>query len=409
MHIIILGAGYAGLRAALDLAKAKRKGQLGAASITLVDRNDYHQVVTWLHNIAAAAIEPKMARIPLKKLLPLHNPANLRGGRGGAGGITFQQATVEGIAPNEQRVILKDGTTGTPARFSLVYDRLVVALGSETVWPPIMGLRDHALPMRWWKEAVAIRKTIEDNFALAAKTKDAERKRLATIVVIGGGYTGCQLAGELTHWLPELADKYGISLFDLTLRQIEAKARLMSGWDERLAYKAEQILRRKGVQILLNSPVERIDDKTVKIQGKKPIPYGTIIWAGGVKAPAMLKTSGFSTGAQGRVEVDQFLRAKGFPNIYMIGDNSLWMDGDQPLPATASHALRQGAYVARMLRRDLDAQTLINYEPTKLGLVVALGGNDGVGTALGVPLSGIAAGILKEGIETWYLSTIGAA
>ena len=402
MNILILGAGYAGLRAALDLAKAKRKGRLQGVSITLIDRNDYHQVITWLHDIAAAAIKPEVARIPLRKLLNLPNSSATPTAQREAS-ITFQQATVQGIAPNEQRVILKDGTT-------LLYDYLVVGLGGETAWPPIEGLREHALPMRWWKEAVAIRQTIENSFALAAKAKKpAERKRLASVTVIGGGYTGCQLVGELTHWLPELADKYRISLFDLTLRQIEAQERLMSNWDENLAHKAEQVLRHKGVQILLNSRVERITPTTVKIKGKKALPYGVMIWAGGIRAPRLLQSSGFSTGAQGRVHVDQYLRAKGFPQIYMVGDNSLWMDGNQPLPATASHALRQGAYVARMLVRERANQPLVTYEPTKLGLVVALGGNDGVGTALGVPLSGIAAGFLKEGIETWYLSTIGAS
>jgi len=402
MNILILGAGYAGLRAALDLAKAKRKGRLQGVSITLIDRNDYHQVITWLHDIAAAAIKPEVARIPLEKLLGLSDSSSTRTEQRDAI-ITFQQATVQGIAPNEQRVILQDGTT-------LLYDRLVVGLGGETAWAPIEGLREYALPMRWWKEAVAIRKAIESRFALAAKAKNAaERKRLATVMVIGGGYTGCQLVGELAHWLPELADRHQLSLFDLTLRQIEAQERLISNWDEKLAHKAEQILRHKGVQILLNSPVERITQTTVKIKGKKPLPYGVMIWAGGIRAPQLLQASGFSTGAQGRVHVDQYLRAKDFPQIYMAGDNTLWMDGDQPLPATASHALRQGAYVARMLIRERANQPLVTYEPTKLGLVVALGGNDGVGTALGVPLSGIAAGLLKEGIETWYLSTIGAA
>ncbi|MGH2542299.1 MAG: NAD(P)/FAD-dependent oxidoreductase, partial [Ardenticatenaceae bacterium] len=222
------------------------------------------------------------------------------------------------------------------------------------------------------------------------------------------GYTGCQLVGELAHWLPELADHYGLSLFDLTLRQIEAKRRLLPEWREELADKAERILRHKGVQILLDSPLERIAAHTLTIQGKSPMPYGVAIWTGGIRAPSLLKESGFATGAQGRALVDRYLHAIDYPDVYIAGDCGLWMNSEEPLPATASHALRQGEYVARMMRREAQGQALAPYEPTKLGLVVSLGGNDGVGTALGVPLSGVAAGILKEGIEAWYLSTIGA-
>jgi NADH dehydrogenase len=105
--------------------------------------------------------------------------------------------------------------------------------------------------------------------------------------------------------------------------------------------------------------------------------------------------------------VDNYLRAVNHTNVFVIGDAALWMqEEDKPLPATASHALRQGEYVARMIRREINGRGLAHYEPTDLGIVVSLGGSDGVGTALGIPLSGVAAGILKEGIEAWYLSTI---
>ncbi len=387
MDIVILGAGYAGLRTALDLAEAKRKGELEEATITLVDRNDYHQVITWLHEVAAAKVAPDKARVPFDRLFKDDI-------------VRLVKGTVRGISPQEQCVVLEEGDL-------IRYDRLVVALGSSTWWPPIPGLRDHALPMRWWDEAVEIREAILFAFAQAAQTTDpAERRRLLTTIVIGGGYTGCQLAGELTHWLPTLADEYDISLRDITLWQVEARERLMPNFDAKLAEKAEQVLRRKGVQMLLNSPVEHIDATTVTVKDKPPIPYGVAVWSGGIREPKLLEESGFPVGAQGRVKVDEYLRVQGYPDIFVIGDCALWMDGDEPLPATASHALRQGEYVARMLRRESSGKGLAAYEPTKLGLVVSLGGNDGVGTALGIPLSGLTAGILKEGIEAWYLSTI---
>ncbi len=387
MDILILGAGYGGLRAALDLADFQRNGELEGATITVVDKNDYHQVITWLHEVAAAKIVPDKARIPFDRLFT-------------DGTIKIVKGTVRGIAPREQCVMTEEGEL-------LYYDRLVIALGSITAWPPIPGLKAYAFPMRWWQESLAIREAILTAYATAATATDtAERQRLMTTIVIGGGYTGCQLAGELSHWLPTLADQYGLSIRDITLRQVEARDRLLPGWDSKLAVRAEQILRRKGVQILLDSPVERMDETTITIKEKPPMPYGVAIWAGGVTVPGFLADSGFAVGSQGRVRVDEFLRAEAFPTVYVIGDAALWMEGDTPLPQTASHALRQGEYVARMLRREVNGRGLAQYEPTNLGLVVSLGGSDGVGTALGVPLSGVAASILKEGIEAWYLSTI---
>ena len=387
-EIIIAGAGYAGLRAALDLGAAQRKGQLGEARLTVVDRNDYHQVVTWLHDVAAASVEAEAARIPLSRLL-------------GDGTLNVMQGDVRGLAPKEQRILLMDGTL-------LSYDRVVVALGSETLWPPVPGLRDQALPLRWWNEAFALREAIMTSFADAAATQDAaERRRLMTIVVVGGGYTGCQLAGELSHWLPALADQFGLSIFDITLRQIEAQPRLVPNWQPQLSSQAERTLRQKGVQLLLDSPLAEVGPTHFRIGERPPMPYGVMAWTGGVQAPALLAESGFRTGAQGRVVVDDYLRAEGFPTAYVAGDCALWMDGEKPLPATASHALRQGEYVARSLQREFHGEPLGRYEPTKLGLVMSLGGNDAVGTALGVPLYGPTAGLLKEGIESWYLSTIG--
>lgn len=387
MKIVIAGAGYAGLRVALDLAAARQQGRLGTAEVVLVDRNDYHQVVTWLHQVAAEAVEPARARIPLRELLP-------------EGAIRFVQARVEGIEPAVQRLLTSAG--------AIDYDRLVVGLGADTLWPDIPGLREHAFPLRWWEEAVALHRHIEAQFRRAGAVQEpAVQTCLATIVVIGGGYTGTQLAGELAHWLPELADRYGLPLRAIQLTLVEAKERLMPGWERRAAERAATMLRRKGVTVRLGTALERVDAQSVTLAGEQSC-AGTVVWAGGVRAPALLGAAGLPTGPGGRVRVNQFLQAEGYPAIFVAGDSALYLDGDEPLPGTAAHALRQGAYIAEVLVAEAQGLPFEPYAPTRLGMLVAVGGVDAVGDALGVPLTGLPAGLLKEGVERWYLTTIGA-
>lgn len=386
MKIVILGAGYAGLRVALDLAAARAQNQI-AAELVLVDRNDYHQVVTWLHRAATDAVPLERARVPLRDLFsPQH--------------LTFVQAEVRAIRP-DQRYVLTDAGP-------IEYDRLVIALGSDTVWPEVPGLRRAALPLRWWEDAQALREHIIEQFAAAAGTNSPEERRCRmTVVVAGGGYTGTQLAGELAHWTPALADQFGLPLTDIRLLLIEMQARLMPGWRPKLSRRATDILRRKGVDVRVNTPLKRVDGRLVTVGhpdgSEETICAGTLVWAGGTRAPVLLAEAGLPTDAAGRVRVNRFLQAQGQPQIFVVGDSAFYLDGRDPLPATASHALRQGEYVAGVLIAQSQGKSIEPYQPVSLGLLVSLGGTDGVGDALGVPLSGLPAGLLKEGVERWYL------
>lgn len=391
MKIVILGAGYAGLRVALDLAAATARNSI-EAELVLVDRHDYHQVITWLHQVATDAIPAERARVPLRGLFSSE-------------ALTFIQAEVRAIQPDRHSVLTDAGP--------IEYDRLVVALGSDTVWPKIPGLAEAALPLRWWDEARRIKNQVTEQFATAARASSPkERRCLMTVVVAGGGYTGTQLAGELTHWTPALADQYGLPLTDIHLLLVEAQERLMPHWQPRLSRRAAEILRRKGVDVRVNTPLMRVEGCFVILGrpggGEEIIRAGTLVWAGGVRPPGLLGEAGLPLERDGRVRVNQFLQAHGYPGIFVLGDSAFYLNDGEPLAATAAHALRQGEYVAELLIAQRRGESHEPYQPIKLGMLVSLGGNDGVGDALGVPLSGLPAGLLKEGVERWYLTTIGA-
>ncbi len=387
-RIVVLGAGYAGLRCISTLALARRQGLLDAR-LTLVERHGYHQLITWLHEVACEVIPAERARVPLDRLIPDDQ-------------VEIVQAEVTGVDPEQRQVITDKGR--------MPYSRLVVALGSEPAWPQIPGLRDYALSLRWWHQAVHVRTHVRRQFAKAgrARTRGA-RRRLARIVIAGGGFTGCQLAGEFAHWLPLLADTYDVPLDDVHLMLVEAEERLLPAWRRWVGRRAEQVLRRKGVDVRLGAPLERVEQEYVVIAGER-VPTATLIWAGGIQAPPFLETAGLPTGPQGRVYTDAFLRASGFRDLYVAGDSALAIDArGHVLPATAAQALRQGEHVAKVLLAEAAGASPPPYQARHLAMFISLGGGDAVGDIFGVPVRGRAAGLIKEGVERWYHNMITAA
>lgn len=379
-RIVILGAGYAGLRCALDLADADIE-----AEIELIDSNSSHQLITWLHDVAAAAIPADDAHLPLRRILPDR--------------IVFTRASVEAITPGEHLVRTSAGDRH--------YDRLVIALGSDTAWPPIPGVRENSFPLRWWAQAVELREHIEEQYARAAAIGDREEREChLRIMVAGGGFTGCQLAGELAHWLPALADDHDIDVMEIHLMLVEREDHLLPNWETWASRRAERVLTRKGVDVRVAAPLEAVTGSEVTFAGETVCTH-TLVWTGGIRAPKLLEESGLPVGDQGRVDVDDFLRVPEYPEILVAGDCALALqENGTPVPANASYAVRQGEYVADLLIAEAHGRTLMPYHPSIPGILVSLGGDDAVGDALGIPLFGMPAGAIKDGVEQWYVSTV---
>ncbi|NTW00127.1 MAG: FAD-dependent oxidoreductase, partial [Oscillochloris sp.] len=184
MKIVILGAGYAGLRAAINLEKRLRAQRMDD-SITLVDKNSYHQMLQELHLTATNGIDSQATIYDLNRVLARRN-------------IDFVQGRINSISPSEHEVQLSDGSR-------LPYDRLVIALGGETDFHNVPGAREYSLPLHTFNDAIAIRDHIIAQFSTAARLSDPKEQRIVlTTAIIGGGYTGCQLAGELSAWVLDL-------------------------------------------------------------------------------------------------------------------------------------------------------------------------------------------------------------
>ncbi|MGQ9480111.1 NAD(P)/FAD-dependent oxidoreductase [Chloroflexus sp.] len=389
MRIVILGAGYAGLRTALDLARLRRAYGL-EITIQVVDQNPYHQLVQLLHLTATAGITDQKSIYLLDTLFRGREVERIEG-------------RVEAIHPLERRVVLNTGQT-------LEYDRLVLALGSETAFQ-VPGAREYTLPLRTFSDALKLRKHLIEQFTRAASITDPTELRITmTTAIVGGGYTGCELAGELAAWADDLCRQTGAPRKEVRIALIEREDHLLPHLGTWASNEAVRRLERLGVNIFLQTPVVQVEPQRLRFADGRLLRAGTIVWGAGVRAPALLAEAGFPTDRLGRVLVDRYLRVQGHATVFAIGDCAAVPDGrGGTLPPTASYAMRQGEHLAEVLAAEARGEAPRAYEPVELGEVISLGPNDAVGNPLGVPITGYPALMLKRGIEEYYRATIESA
>lgn len=259
-RIVILGGGYGGLNVALELERRLSRLRRSDWEILLVDRYGYHQHIILLHEVAANSITPRDATVPFSRLL--------RGKR-----IGFLQGEVAG-ADLEQRSVAFDGKR-------VPYDHLVLALGSETDFFGIPGLRQNSFGLKSIDEALAIHAQVRRAFTLAEAAPPEERRALLTFVVGGGGFTGVEMAGELADWLPELAEEHRIPMPEVRLTVVEASTTILVGFGRRPIRMAREKLAAKGVELKVGTPLVRAEPGLVHLGSGEAIPTRTLIWVGG--------------------------------------------------------------------------------------------------------------------------------
>ena len=318
MNTLILGAGYAGLATATSLKPDPRMTTL------LVEQNNYHTFETRLHEAAAHNTRVTVPLVPL-----------LRGT-----GVHWEQAAVKDVNVDTREVTLKDGRV-------LTYDTLVVALGSTTNFYRIPGLAENAVELKDIQDADEI-----FHYVNRAYASDYQGHR--DIVVGGAGLTGVELVTELARRAEKLTKARGLPPMNIYL--VEAGPKILPVLEDALRAKAQRTLDEYGIHTLTGHRLMKAtaDSVTVQTQGgqQKVIPAGKIIWTGGIQARDLVKGDRLEKGPGGRIAVDEFLRARGYPEVFVLGDMGLALNEEgHPVPTTAQHAGQQGRVTAGNLRR----------------------------------------------------------
>jgi NADH:ubiquinone reductase (H+-translocating) len=384
-QIVVAGAGYAGLHIALRLTAKLRNNPM--VELTLVDRHDYHQVLTELPRVAGGTRAADAVRIPLQDVL--------------AKRIHFVQTEISGFNLAGRRLLTEAGPIG--------WGRLVLALGSRPNDFAIPGLAQRALSLYSASDAEWVWAAASTALTAAAVATDPEQqRRLATVVVGGGGATGVELAGELAEMLPEVASQHGLAPDRPAVWLVEAGPTILAGSSAQLIDKANRILSDLGVHVCTNAAIAAATEEGFRLKDGRLVEGGVFVWAGGVKAPELVADSGLPTGHNGRVKVDRYLRVLDHPEIYVAGDLASVVDprSGHVLPPLAQVALEEGETVARNLEAELKGRPLEVFSFHDKGFVVSVGARRGVADIAGITSGGQLAHLLKDAIEWEYRQSV---
>ena len=369
--VVIVGAGFGGLRVARGLSRAP-------VDVIILDRHNYHTFVPLLYQVATAGLEPEEIAQPIRRILR------------GAPNLRFRLNTVTGV-DLARRVVTTDSG-------EISYDYLVLAAGSATSYFGLDSVVQVTSALRDLDDAERLRDQILGAFETASAEEDADRRRqLMTLIVVGAGPTGVELAGALAelrrHALPH--DYPDLDLSWARILLLEATDRILPGMPPGLQAKAQAKLGELRVEVRLGAPVAHVDANGVTLSSGETIPAGAVMWVAGMRAPPLAEAVPTARDSAGRLVVSETLRLPGHPEAYAIGDMAHVGGPDtRPHPMLAPVAIQQGALVAENILRSLAGQSPKRFVYKDRGTMVTIGRNAAIAHIFGLRLNGFIAWLI---------------
>jgi NADH dehydrogenase len=379
--VLIVGAGYAGIEAALTLNKKKKRDTI---EITLIDKNPYHTLLTELHEVAGNRISEEGIRIPLKSIFK-YTDVNL----------VMDEITSFDFENNR---VSSEKTTYD-------YDYLILAMGSSPNFFGIQGLKEHAFTLWSYDDAVNIREHIKKCFIFAAQEKDeAEKKRLLTFVVAGAGFTGVEMIGELGIWVKSLCKEHKINRNDVRLIIVDMLPRILNTLNEKNAAKAHKYLEKKlKVEVITKTKITEATENSLVYEGGE-IETKTIIWAAGIKACDDTEDCDLDRiNGQRRVKVDEFCRTEN-KNVYAVGDlGGLTDENGFPYAAMVENAIQTAHGAAENILNDIRGKDQKKVTVKFHGTMVSVGNYFCVSEIMGKSLPVWLSIVMKFMVNIHYL------
>ncbi len=378
-RVVVVGAGFAGLAAARALAGRP-------AQVLVVDRRNHHLFQPLLYQVATAALSPGDIAAPIRHVLRAQRNAEV---------VLGDVARVDVAA---RTLHLADGT-------AIRYDLLIVATGAthsyfgHREWAPL------APGLKTLEDALEIRRRVLTAYERAEREPDPEvRRALLTFVIVGAGATGVELAGALA----EIArytlagDFRHISPGSARVVLLEAAARVLPTYPERLSSAARSQLERIGVEVRTGAQVTGIDAGGVDVGGER-IPSRTVLWGAGVAASPLAASLGVALDRSGRVEVLPDLSVPSHPELFVAGDLARLVQDGAPVPGVAPAAIQEGRHAARNALRRARGRRTLPFRYRDRGSLATIGRAAAVGRVRGLELTGLAAWLAWLGVHIAFL------
>lgn len=375
--VVIVGGGFAGFQTARSLAK-----RMGAAvDIVLVSPTNYFLYLPLLPEVAAGILEPRRISVALAAALPLC----VRHGLGEVDELDLDEHRIGWLDPEG-------------VHHATSWDRLVIAAGSVHKVLPVPGVTQYAQGFRGVPEALYLRDHLIRQVELAAIAEDPdERAARLTVVVVGAGYTGTEVAAQGQLFMRELARSRGLEEEPRWL--LVSRGEVLAGLAGHLGRVADRVLRERGVDVRTHEQVEEATATGVRLTSGEHVPTRTLLWCVGVRPDPLIEELGVEVD-QGRVVVDTRLQVAGHPDVFACGDAAAVPDRARPgeyTAMTAQHAQRQGRLAGRNVAASLGQGRMRSYKHRDLGFVVDLGGFDAAANPLGLRLTGKPAHVVTRG------------
>lgn len=385
-RVAIVGAGFGGLAAAKALAGS-------GADVTVIDRRNHHLFQPLLYQVATAGLSPADIAVPIRGVLgSFRNESVILG-------------EVTGIDAARRTLTVNELT----AEREIPYDHLVLSPGAVTSYFTHPEWITVAPGLKTIEDALAIRRKILVAFEAAeTETDAAARDALLTFVLVGGGPTGVELAGSIAELAGRALarDFRRIDPRKARILLLEAGPRVLGAFPEDLSMKAGRALKELGVEVRTDVRADRIDALGVSIGGER-IASRTVIWAAGVAATPVAAWLGVEADRSGRVRVNADLSVPGHPEIFLIGDAALVLDGrGRPLPGIAPVAMQQGRFAGRLILKRLAAKEKSadgKFCYLDKGNLAAIGRSSAVAELGHLHVGGLMAWLLWTVIHIYYL------
>ena len=376
-HVVVVGAGFGGVSATDELAKEGFR-------VTLLDQYPYNTFQPLLYQVATGGLNPGDVTYSLRYFAARHDD------------VRFRRAEVVGIDHDQREVICGDDVR-------VGFDYLIIGNGITTNHFGIPGAAKYTMSMYTRAEALRVRDTIFGSLEIIAGRSDSNSSGF-TVVVVGGGPTGVEMAGQLaelkTETIPSTYPELNPARVHVVL--VEMTEHLLAPFDDSLRQYALRELIKRGVDVRLKTAISEVEMDRVDFKDGSSMPVDLVIWAAGVSGDPQLKDWGLPIGRAGRIEINDDTRVVGEEQIFAIGDGSVIVNS--PLPQLAQPAIQMGKFAARQiarLHRGLETESFHYHDK---GTMATIGRGDAVlEMPIGLKLTGVPAWLGWIVLHLFYL------